>query len=570
MIPTVQFDPATLAIWTTTGTLPEDIADVAAKAMSAAAHGDDLVPIVTRLSDDDLRLRVIWLASCVWHEKRHFFDFCLTNYGARRFRDLFMLAANSLPLIAEAKGKAEPVWFPVEVYGCPVRRRIFGISEPRPHIKEIARKAQTMKRFAGELDAPAESQGRRVHLGGEAQLEGLAMVSQMNAIEHRLGLDDMVAISAEHVHRLPREGPYRAIETVAGMLGCFRETEGGNIAVDVGLASAVFITALCGRFMGAGRNVEAKFVVPLTRLTMLIEAIGPTAGKFGMSGEAAWEIVDKAARSMWGRTAFEEIEAEIDRMEAASDFVTQDWMAQTGLTEVWADFIRLRRRVLSSARAEGPASILPGSFSNIWLDRLLPWHVVATPGGDMEPEGATMVFGRGFKQPTGFEHLVPKRVAWGRLHEAPADRAAAGFAPTKRDAWLQMLEQHAPRARLMLNGRRHRLMVPPELERPIEEITEMGVDVRFMPDFEYPENRDPEVRAAEALMLAEWGHRKTFICDVTGDQILVEDAALLTPWEFRRSPLAANFRKEAGADWFADLKLAIDWSDWVVRQDLLP
>src|SRR3954469_836006 len=101
MIPTVQFDPATLAIWTTTGTLPEDIAEVAARAMSAAAHGNDILPIVAELPDDDLRHRIIWLASCVWHEKRHFFDFCLTNYGARRFRDLFILGANAWPLVAE-------------------------------------------------------------------------------------------------------------------------------------------------------------------------------------------------------------------------------------------------------------------------------------------------------------------------------------------------------------------------------------------------------------------------------------------------------------------------------------
>jgi hypothetical protein len=171
MIPTIQFDPATLAIWTTTGTLREGIADVAAEAMSAAAEGGELFPIVAAMSEGDpLRQRVIWLASCVWHEKRHFFDFCLTNYGAHRFRDLFLLAANALPLIAEARHNDEPIWFPVEVYACPVRRRIFGISEPRPHIIEIARRAQRMKRFAGALDAPGESAGRKVHLGGKRNL----------------------------------------------------------------------------------------------------------------------------------------------------------------------------------------------------------------------------------------------------------------------------------------------------------------------------------------------------------------------------------------------------------------
>ena len=66
MIPTVQFDPATLAIWTSTGTLPSDIAKVASEAMSAAAQGNEVLPIVDALPEDGLlRQRVIWLASCV-------------------------------------------------------------------------------------------------------------------------------------------------------------------------------------------------------------------------------------------------------------------------------------------------------------------------------------------------------------------------------------------------------------------------------------------------------------------------------------------------------------------------
>jgi hypothetical protein len=372
----------------------------------------------------------------------------------------------------------------------------------------------------------------------------------------------MVAIVAENVHRLPPEGPYRAIETVAGMLGCFQETAAGNIVADVGLASALFVTALSGRFMGVGGDVEPHLVSPLTRLSHLIEALGPSSGKFGMPDEAAWELVDKAARRIWGRTAIEEIEADIDRMEdAGASVVSQTWTTKSGLTDAWVDFVLLRRRLLTEVRAAGSASLLPRAFSHLWLDRLLPWHVVAAPAGDSSENGAPVVFGRRFEQPPGREHLV----AWGRLHEAPVERAAAGFAPRNRVAWLQMLQQHAPRARLMLNGRRHRLMVPPELEGQIDAIAEMGVVVKFVPSFEYPEDRDRAARAAEALMLADWSQRKTFLCDVTGEEIAPEDAALLTPWEFRRSPLIELFRK----DWFAELKLTVDWGDWIVRQDLL-
>src|SRR5262245_43323392 len=116
MIPTVQFDPATLAVWTTTGTLPQDLAEFTAAAMAASARGEDPLRAIAGLPETHpFRRRALWLASCVWHEKRHFFDVCLTNYGARRFRDLFQLAANFAPLVADAIRRGDPVWFPVEI-----------------------------------------------------------------------------------------------------------------------------------------------------------------------------------------------------------------------------------------------------------------------------------------------------------------------------------------------------------------------------------------------------------------------------------------------------------------------
>ena len=93
MIPTVQFDTGTLAIWTTTGSLNEPTATLAASAMNAAAQGNNPSEALGELAEEDpLRVKILWLASCVWHEKRHFLDTCLTIMGARRFRDIFSLA----------------------------------------------------------------------------------------------------------------------------------------------------------------------------------------------------------------------------------------------------------------------------------------------------------------------------------------------------------------------------------------------------------------------------------------------------------------------------------------------
>jgi hypothetical protein len=402
-------------------------------------------------------------------------------------------------------------------------------------------------------------------LGAEAQLEGLAQVSQLNSIEHRFGVDDLLGVTAEHVHRLPREGPYRAIEAVSGALGC-SEVRSGRLAVNSGLAATLFVTALCGRFYGAGPNPPEDLVAPWSRLARLMEQLGPKPGRFDMPDEEAWAIVDGAARRLWGRGCLEEIAADIDASEAKVASVP--WIAMEGLGEAFSDFIALRRRLLAAVHAAGPASLLPRAFPELSLDRLFPWHVVATPAGDSEKEGAAVAFGTRVNLPSGLDRLFSPEVVWARLHVAPPERAERGFAPRNHAAWLQMLQRHGPRALLMLNGRQWRRMVPPELDRAVIEIENLGIPVRFVPLWEWPQQRDRAGRAAEALELADLSGRARFTCDVTGEEIEPAEAAVLIPWELRRSPLLQQVRDRAGVV-VAEIMLAMNWSDWVVRLDLL-
>jgi hypothetical protein len=567
MIPTVQFDPATLAIWTTTGTLLEPQAQVAETAMRLAVEGDDPTEVVNTVSGgDSWRTHLIWLVSSVWHEKRHYFDTCLTNYGARRFRNLFNLASNVAPLLVEARARHEPVWFPVEVYGDRTLRRVLGISDPAPNILQIARHARLMKSFTSQLDATLTGGGLKIHLGGEAQLEGLAQVSQVHSIEACFGMDDMVAVTADHVHSLPREGPYRTIETIAGMLGCVKEFD-NHLVINTNLAAALFVTALCGRYFGAGPQPSAELVAPWERLERMIEELGPTPGHFDMTGEEAFELVDQAALRLWGRTAFDEIAADIDAMESKVNLAIAPWLGEAGLYDVYTDFIRLRRQILAAAQAKGPASLLPYNFPLFWRDILQPWHVFATPAGNHQGDtDAPIVFGQELNLPSELKSIFPSVVVWGRLYAVSPDEAERRFAPRDRAAWLQMLERHGPLAQLMLNGRQHRRMVPPELDRPIYEIEKLGIGVRFHPRFEWPDQRDEKTRTAEAIALANFTGRKSFVCDITGDEIEPTAAAVLTPLEFRRSALLPGFRN---GDIVREILLHTDWSDWVVRRDLL-
>jgi hypothetical protein len=269
---------------------------------------------------------------------------------------------------------------------------------------------------------------------------------------------------------------------------------------------------------------------------------------------------------LWGRTPFEEVAADIEGMEKRVNSAVAPWLDAEGLLDAFADYLVLRRQILAASQRMGFHSVLPRAFPLSWRDRLRPWHVVATPGGTTDEDGA-VVFGRKLNVPPGLEAVIPSQITWGQLHSPPTPTQPDVFAPRARAAWLQMLELHGPRAYLMLNGRQHRRMLAPELERPVEEIRALGIPVRFHPRFEWPEARDRETRIREAVMLAEFSGRTGFVCDITGDQIEPEAAAVLTPWEFRRSPLLEQYRQ--GGNVFHEVQLITDWSDWVVRQDLL-
>jgi hypothetical protein len=564
MIPLAQFDPATLSIWTTVSLLGSTLGEHARVVMQAAVRGEDPDKLLSALSQNDpQRRRLLWLSSSVWHEKRHFFDTCLTNYGAKRFRDLFTLAANFIQVAKRESSRGQPIWFPVELYANKVRRGILGVAEPSSDVLDVARIARNLKTLSTQLDAPLYSNSGTIQIGAEAQMEGLAQASQTASIEHFWGIEQAFIYTLDQVHLQHPFGPYRAIERLSFATGCFSETSFGAITLNTSLAAALFVTALCGRFFGTGRELDPNLVAPLNRLGCLIEELGPSPGHYHMSGEEAWDLVDSAARRKWGRGAIEEIAADIDAAEAK--FATIESFSDNTFPDAFADFIGLRRRLLAAVQEAGPASVLPRVFASRWVNRLLPWHVDAVPGGAVGPDKEKVLFGVKFNPPP--PPGVPECVDWAYFHIPSPESKNKGFSLLRDDPWKAMLVSYAPAARLMLNGRRHRLMVPPELEGVIAELKTLNIDARFDPQFEWPPQRSDIIRKEEALELAKISDRVRFVCDITGDEIEPDHAAVLTSWELRRSPLVQKFLEKAGVQ--GDILLKFDWSEWIVRSDLL-
>src|SRR5262249_24447918 len=137
---------------------------------------------------DDAGARAIAIASSLWHEKRHFLDLALTNYGAFRFRQFFEIAAN-LPALRRAveEDGASRIVVPIDVYADQVRRRRHGLPE-NPKLQELGRAIQSRKKMILDDRKLIPSRFGPLELGGEAQLEALAYLHQAAKAQKLFGL----------------------------------------------------------------------------------------------------------------------------------------------------------------------------------------------------------------------------------------------------------------------------------------------------------------------------------------------------------------------------------------------
>src|SRR5260221_5180362 len=65
------------------------------------------------------------------------------------------------------------------------------------------------------------------------------------------------------------------------------------VAVNTTLAAALFVTALCGRYFGAGHEPDEDLIAPWPRLAKMIEGLGPKPGHFDMLDDEAVEMADR-------------------------------------------------------------------------------------------------------------------------------------------------------------------------------------------------------------------------------------------------------------------------------------
>ena len=561
-LPILQIDPLSLSIWINPGSFKKSPAGLEAL-MMAWSGGDFADAVRSNAASEEDALDAAFLGSWMWHEKRHFFDMCVTSYGAWRLRNMFVVGANALAVAAHADAAREPLVFPMTAYDNAVLRYRMKLGEPPDNVLRIAKDIRQRKRALASEGAPMAASGRSLTISGNAQMEALAVTSQFHCLGRLYGDKIASRIYERHVNKMDRFGLYRWSEAASLFLGCYRERSDGAVELDQEFATAILVAGLCGRWLGP-HPPDSSYTTPGERTGRLMLHFGQGSGHFGMTTEEAFARVDEAARALWGRGLIEELKDDLAASKAAGERLREAFAGLDDLCDAFDDYLALRARMLDQIANQGPAGLSPRAFAANWADNLRPWLIVTQPQGRLhEPdEGLTVHFGRAFNTPRG------DAVAWAWREHDPNPGAAVALQAT--GAWNYVIEQAAPLAKLALAGRQHPLMLYPELERIMSDITNSGVDVRFVPGFDAPEPRDGLSRARAARDYAELTGMTHFICDLTGDRLAIGEAHLLSPWEFRRSPLVDQFRaRVAEGPIDAELKLALDWSDWIVRADLL-
>lgn len=572
MIPVIQLDPSTLSLWCDTtliaaGPDGETLAEVVRKAVV----GDDaVVGDIKALSDLSLATRAAHLVSCVWHEKRHFFDLMLSNYGAYRVREYFSLYLNMQVLAAECLHKKTPFVFPLDAASDPVRLDALQVNAVGENLKRQATNARDRKRQLANDRKPYKTSIGFVECGGEAQLEALAYFTQITAIQELFGTDlsksvqNELQINDSDISRLDQK--YRWILIVARGAGLIPKHSNGIEVVNTDLLSAILLAALCCRKHGQegiwGAN-HAPFM-PQSRLPGLLTVFENKGSEFrNASPTAIWHAVNQAARQLWGRTVTEEIDADYqEEGNYIQKYRRAGYHIPEGILASLEDYHRLRGDLIELLRKEPEQVVSLNSFVKRVLPRVDPIPIFAFPSG------RTHELGEGDRGILGYSHAWPsgERYQWWWATSPVRERGnlqESLFSLEAHDHWLILVEQFAPLAKLMMNGYSHRIMLGPELVYAHAKLTNAGYKVVFDPLFSIP----PEVRDKPFGDAGFYWNLTRLLeahCDLCYATISHGGGYALSPWIFRSKENREIAIRLHGNGEKGESRWLADWSIWIV------
>lgn len=565
MIPVAQFDPATLSIWydpeiVQQGPEPE----ATGAAIGAALSGEPLhaVAQLAALTAQDSMVRGVQLVSTVWHEQRHFLDVLLTNHGAFRFRQFAALYVNIQTVLALLRASDLPLVFPLSVYLDPVRRGLLGLGEAPEDVLSVASDIEGRKSMSATDREVLDTSIGHHEVGGDVQLEALGSLFQLSAVDYYFGRDIALASEVALPEVLRFNLHYRWLFILLARDGLITTEWTGEDTVvwRPTIAPPLLYASLASRHHGQTQSAVDGYSseYPATRLAGLLTHLRRMEVDWtNLNGSDAWQLVNDACSALWDRSAIEEMQADLDHEER--------WCTQVAASPGPPDFVKalisdahdLRSRLMTVLVNQPELIFETPSFSEVTLGRLRPAVIVARPAGVLGEPPAP------YKRVMGYRELDDDRPEakwwWAACwwHEANG----ATYVLKQRDAWLSAVDEFAPIAKLMMNGRRHRVVLGPEMIVAEGRLRAEGFEIKIDPLFAFPAlSEDPR----SYFFLSA---KDAATCDFCKDPLAPDDARIISPWAFRSNLAAFEVgTKLFGGEEIGRLRMLRDWSVWLVHR----
>ena len=569
MIPVLQLDPATLTLWCDTtliasGPNGKALANLVKKAVLGAPT---VVEDFRTIDDSVTKGRAANLISCVWHEKRHFIDLLLSNYGAFRIREYFKLYMNIPHLLHEAIKGEHSLVFPLDVACDPFRMKLLGVDTVGKNLKRQANNFRQHKRMLTDdrrvLEFPSVG---AIETGGEALLEAFAYLTQITVLQELVGYDaaaiaqnDMQA-SDPDIQRLDQK--YRWVLVAARGAGLLPHSKisDGIEELKPDILSAIMLAALACRKWGQeqanGSHMSGY------RLVELFEKLKGRGVEFQhVTPDVLWEEVNKAAKKLWGRTVVEEIDVDYDHEEK---FVESFRNAGYDVSDVarvcLEDYHHLRGRLITLLKEEPESFVSVNSFVHKILPLANPVPIFAYPSGKEIPlkDEWKNVLGVSDTDSNG------NTVGWSWAITPKDHNAIQDYhlAVTRPDCWLSLTKELTPVAKLMMNGFSHRTMLGPELIIDEQKLADSGCKYvidplfRLPPDFNNAEFFWRITRLAEAY------------CDLCRSIIHKGGGFVHSPWIWRASAKNEEIATELlGGGKIGHHRFFREWAAWLICEE---
>ena len=356
MIPILQFDPATLTLWYDTQLLAISRASrEVGLALHYAVDGRDdwLKCLVRQQGDAWTRTRCATVASAVWHEKRHFLDFLLTNYGAMRVRQFFQCYLNTRVFLQKVMENG-PVLLPLDRNLVASRCKMMGVSFTDPDLVRIAEWIRDSKGALLNDRRPLVRRGTSYEVGGEAMLESIAYHVQVGKTHRVFGADLSAGVQRDNLEHATIANKYKWAYTLFINTGLMKfEHRGGHgdspmMLLHDGPLIPILYAALAGRYHKQAQTLST-FVYsahPAERLTSLIAYFDEHKISLAdLTIRGAWDCVNEACKQLFERTVLEEIDADYEKeQELIARF--REASIDEFVTSAYEDFHRLRGRLI--------------------------------------------------------------------------------------------------------------------------------------------------------------------------------------------------------------------------------